>query len=107
MVDLRDAVQGAAVEAFDDDVLGHVGELAGEVAGVGGLEGGVGQALAGAVGGGEVLQHGEAFAEVGLDGGFDDFAGGLAIRPRMPASWRKLSTLPRALESAMRPMGLR
>src|SRR5688572_32268261 len=45
-----------------DDVLGHVAELAREVPGVGGLQGGVRQALAGAVGGAEVLQHGEALA---------------------------------------------
>ena len=72
-----DAVQGAAVVLVDDHVLGHVHQLAGEVAGVGGLEGGVGQALAGAVGGGEVLQDAEALLEVGGDGRLDDVAGGL------------------------------
>ena len=46
---LGDALGGAAVVHRDDDVLGHVGQLAGEVAGVGRLEGRVGQALAGAV----------------------------------------------------------
>ena len=46
---LGDAVERAAVDAVDDDVLSDVAELAGEVAGVGGLEGGVGQALTGAV----------------------------------------------------------
>ena len=47
----------AAVVHRDDDVLGHVGQLAGQVAGVGRLEGRVGQALAGAVRRAEVLQH--------------------------------------------------
>ena len=72
-----DAFDGVAVAFADDDVLGHVDETAGEVAGVGGLEGGIGEALARAVGGDEVLQHGEAFTEVGRDGGLDDFARGL------------------------------
>ena len=61
----------------DDDVLRHVDETAGEVAGVGGLERGIGEALTRAVRRDEVLQHGEAFAEVRRDGGFDDFARGL------------------------------
>ena len=74
---LGDAVERAALDLVDDDVLRHVGQLAGEVPGVGGLEGGVGQSLAGAVGGGEVFEHREAFAEVGLDRGLDDLAGGL------------------------------
>ena len=72
-----DAFDGAAVVVRDDDVLRDVDETAGEVAGVGGLERGVGETLARAVGGDEVLQHGEAFTEVRRDGGLDDFAGGL------------------------------
>ncbi len=71
---LGDALRGAAVVHGDDDVLGHVGQLARQVAGVGRLEGGVGQTLAGAVRGAEVLQHAQAFAEVGLDGRLDDLA---------------------------------
>ena len=74
---LGDAVERAAVDLVDDDVLRHVGELAGEVARVGGLQGGVGQALAGAVGRAEVLEHRQAFAEVGLDRRLDDLAGRL------------------------------
>ena len=74
---LGDAVDGTAIDLVDDDVLCHVGELAGEVTGVGGLQSRVGQSLSGTVGGAEIFQHGEAFAEVGLDGGFDDFAGRL------------------------------
>ncbi len=72
-----DAVGGAAILLADDHVLGHVHQLAGHVAGVGGLEGGVGQTLAGAVGGDEVFEHGEAFAEVGENRLLDDVAGGL------------------------------
>ena len=52
--------------------LRHAGQLAGQVARVGGLQSGIGQTLAGAVGGGEVFEHRKAFAEVGLDGGLDD-----------------------------------
>ena len=71
---LGDAVEGVAVDLVDDDVLRHVRQLAGEVTGVGGLEGRVGQPLAGAVGGGEVFQHVQAFAEVGPDRRLDDLA---------------------------------
>ena len=39
------------------DVLRHVDQTAGQVAGVGGLERGVGEALAGAVRRDEVLEH--------------------------------------------------
>ena len=71
---LGDALRRAAVVHGDDDVLGHVGQLAGEVAGVGRLQGRVGQALAGAVGRAEVFQHAQALAEVGLDRRLDDLA---------------------------------
>ena len=54
---LGDALRGAAVVHGDDDVLGHVGQLAGEVARVGRLQGRVGQTLAGTVRRAEVLQH--------------------------------------------------
>ena len=57
MVVLVTPLTRAAVDLVDDDVLRHVGELAGEVTRVGGLECGVGQTLAGAVGGGEIFQH--------------------------------------------------
>ena len=70
----EDAVGGAAVALVDDDVLRHVDEAAGEVAGIGGLERRIGQALTRAVRRDEVLQHVEAFAEVGRDRRFDDFA---------------------------------
>ena len=72
-----DAFGGAAIVLADDHVLRHVHQAAGEVAGIGRLQSGIGQTLAGAVRGDEVLQHVEAFAEVGGDGGFDDLAGGL------------------------------
>ena len=72
-----DAGHGVAVLLGDDDVLGDVDELARHVAGVGGLEGGVGEALTGAVGGDEVFEDGEAFAEGGGDGRLDDLAVGL------------------------------
>src|SRR5439155_7749439 len=42
---------GAAVVLPDDELLGHVDQAASEVPGVGGAQGGVGQALPGAVGG--------------------------------------------------------
>src|SRR5208282_814445 len=72
-----DAVAGAAVALVDDDVLRHIDEAAGQVAGVSGLQRRIGEAFTRTVRGDEVLQHGEAFAEVGCDGGLDDFAGRL------------------------------
>jgi hypothetical protein len=69
-----DAVHRPAVVVGDDHVLAHVHQAAGQVAGVRGLERGVGQPLARAVGGDEVLQHGEALAEVRGDGVLDDLA---------------------------------
>ena len=68
------AVDGAAVGLGDDQVVRHVDETAREVAGVGGLQGRVGQTFAAAVRGDEVLQDGQALAEVGDDGLLDDFA---------------------------------
>ena len=72
-----DAVEGLAILFGDDDVLRHVDQAAGEVSRVGGLERRVRETLARAVGGDEVLQHREAFAEVRGDRRLDDFARGL------------------------------
>ena len=69
-----DAVERAAIVIRHDHVLRHVDETPREVARVGGLQRRVGQALARAVGRDEVLEHREAFAEVGLDRLLDDFA---------------------------------
>src|SRR6266567_2209985 len=70
-------VARAAVPFVDDHVLSNVDETAGQVAGISGLERGIGQALARAVRGDEVFQDGQAFAEVGGDGCLNDFAGRL------------------------------
>ena len=69
-----DAVDRAAVVFRDDHVLGDVDETARQVARVGGLQRRVGQALAGAVRRDEVLEHRQAFAEVGADRRLDDLA---------------------------------
>ena len=69
-----DAVGGAAIALVDDHVLRDVDEAASEVAGVGGLESRIGQALTRAVRRDEVLQHVEAFAEVGSNRRLDNFA---------------------------------
>jgi len=63
-----------AVELADDRVLRHVDQAAGQVPRVRGLERGVGETLAGAVRRDEVLEDGEALAEVGRDRGLDDLA---------------------------------
>ena len=68
------AAGGAAVVLADDELLGHVDQSAGQVPGVGRPQGGVGQALAGSVGGDEVLQHRQAFSERGEDRSGDHLA---------------------------------
>ncbi len=82
---LGDRVHGAAVIHSDDDVLGHVRQLTGQVAGISGLECRVRQSFPRAVGRGEVLQHLQAFPEVGLDGRLDDLARGLGHQATHPA----------------------
>ena len=77
-----DALLGAAVGLADDDVLRHVDQTAGQVPRVGRTQRGVGQTLAGAVRGDEVLENGQALAEVRLDRAVDD----LALRVRHQAS---------------------
>ncbi len=72
-----DAVGRAAILLANDHVLRHIHQLAGHVTRVGGLERGVGQTLAGAVGRDEVLEHREALAEVGENRLLDDVAGRL------------------------------
>ena len=68
---------GAAIHRGDDAVLRHVDETARQIARVRGLQRGVGEALAGAVGRVEVLEHREPFLEVRDDRGLDDLARGL------------------------------
>ena len=80
----EDALLGAAVFLGDHHVLRHVHQAPGEITGVGGLEGGVGQTLARAVGGDEVLEHVQPFAEVGGDGRFDDRTVGLGHQAAHP-----------------------
>src|SRR5262245_453367 len=69
-----DVFHGAAVVLADDDVLRDVDQPPRQVAGVGRLQCGVGQTLAGAVGRGEVLEDREALAEVRRDRRLDDLA---------------------------------
>src|SRR5690606_27163223 len=69
-----EAVERAAVDLLDDDVLRHVDQTPREVARVGRLERRVGQPLARAVRRDEVLEHREPFTEVRRDGRLDDLA---------------------------------
>ncbi len=97
-----DAVERAAIVLADDHVLRHVDQAAGQVAGVGGLECRIRQALARAVRRDEVLQHREAFTEVCRDGVSMISPEGLEpSSPRIPESWRICCFDPRAPESAM------
>src|SRR6266699_3448698 len=69
-----DARLGLAVLPGDDAVLGDVDQPPGQIPGVGGLERGVRQAFARAVGGVEILQDREALLEIGDDRALDDLA---------------------------------
>src|SRR5260370_10688628 len=60
----ENSVRSAAIALVDDHVLRDVDKAAGEVAGIGGLSSRIGQALARAVRRDEVLQPGNAFAEI-------------------------------------------
>src|SRR5271154_1245300 len=70
----RQAVDGTAIDLGDHQVLCHVDQAAGQIPGVGRLQGRVGQALAGAVSRDEVLQYVQAFTEVRRDRRLDDGA---------------------------------
>src|SRR5262245_21814913 len=70
----RHRTVGAAVLLADDQLLRDVHQAPGEVPGVGGSKRCVGQTLARAVGRDEVLEHGQALAEVRLDRPRDDLA---------------------------------
>src|SRR5579872_6232088 len=64
----HDAALGVAIFLADDHVLCDVDQAPGQVARVCGAQRGVGQAFARAMRRDEVLEHREAFFEVGLDG---------------------------------------
>ena len=66
------SAQCAAVFFGDDDVVRDVDETAGQVTGVGRLQGGVGQTLAGTVRRDEVFEHRHALLEVRENRVFDD-----------------------------------
>src|ERR1700682_5914032 len=69
-----DAFGCAAIVLPDDHILRYVHQTARQVARIGRLQRRVGQTLAGAVRRDEVLQHVEAFAEIGRDRSFDNLA---------------------------------
>ena len=69
-----DAELGAAIVGRDDAVLRHVDQTPRQVTGVRGLQRGVREALAGAVGRVEVFEHRQTFLEVGNDRRLDDLA---------------------------------
>ena len=60
----RKPIQRAAIIVGHHQVLGHVDESAGEVTGVRGFQGRIGQTFTGAMGRDEVLEDVQAFAEV-------------------------------------------
>ena len=66
-----------AVCLTDDQILGYVYQTSGQITRVGGTQSRVGHALSGASGGDEVLQHGQTFTEVGLNGKLDGVTGSI------------------------------
>src|SRR5690606_36804833 len=70
----QQAVLGAAVDLGHHQVLGHVDQTTGQVTGVRGFQCGIRQTLTSTVGGDEVLQYVQTFAEVRGDRGLDDGA---------------------------------
>ena len=69
-----EAAERSAVLFVDDDVVGHVDQTAGQITGVGGLQGGIGQTLSGTVGRDEILEHTQALLEVRQNRVLDDLA---------------------------------
>ena len=67
-------VAGAAVVLGHHQILRHVHQTTGQITRVGGLQRGVGQTLTSTVGGDEVLQNVQTFAEVRRDRRLDDRA---------------------------------
>ena len=97
-----DAGERLAVVVEGDHVLRDVDETARQVAGVGCTERRVGETLAGAVRGDEVLQHGRPSRKFERIGSSMMRPEGSDIRPRIPAIWRIWVMLPLAPDVAMR-----
>src|SRR3989441_7848561 len=76
-----DVFDGAAVVLTDDDILRDVHESPSEIPGIGSFQRGVGQALARPVRRREVLEDGEALAEVRCNRRLDDLAARLGHEP--------------------------
>ncbi len=76
-----DAAGAAAIGFADDELLGHVDKPARQVPGVRRTKRRVCEALAGAVGGDEVLQHRQPLAERGLDRPGDHLAARVGHEP--------------------------
>src|SRR5690606_37598421 len=68
------ALFGAAVDLGHHQVLSHVNQTTGQITGVRGLQCGIRQTFTSTVGGDEVLQNRQTFAEVRGDRRFDDGA---------------------------------
>ena len=67
-------IHRAAVFFRDDRILRHINQPSGQITRVGGLQGGISQALSGSMGGNKILQDGQAFPEVGSNRGLYDLS---------------------------------
>ena len=79
----RKSAERTAVFVGDDDILRHVNQTTGQVAGVSGLQRGIGKTLTGTVRGDEVLENRQSFLEVGKNRVLDDLSAGC----RFFAAW--------------------
>ena len=86
-----DAGAGAAILVANDYVLGCIDQLTGHVAGVGGLERGIGKTLTGAVRRDEVLQNGQTLAEARKNRLFDDLTARLGHQTTQTSQLTDLS----------------
>ena len=92
---------GTAVNLGDHQVLRDVHQTTGQVTRVRRLQRRIGQTFARAVGRDEVLQTSRPSRKLAVIGVSMMEPSGLAIRPRIPASWRICAAEPRAPESAI------
>ena len=83
-------VGGATVDLTNDEILCHIDEFTGQVTGVGCLQRRISQTLPGAVRRDKVIQHREAFTEVGENRFFDDVTRRLGHEAAQPGQLANL-----------------
>jgi len=75
---------GVTIKGVNNDILRYIDQTTGQIAGIGGTQGGIGQTFTGAVRGDEIFQRGQSFAEVGANGQGNDAAAGVGHQATHP-----------------------